>query len=162
MRLRQGQSVYTILQNRPEIKQCEKTLYNYIESGVLSVANLDLLKKVRYKPRQAHASEISNTGIFEGRTYKDYQAFISQNPDTRVTEIDTVVGCESSRKEGVAHTPFLYLRLHDGLAIGFQRSRWHRSCLRPDGKGHWHLPVLQYHASYPHRQKGRIRTSGFS
>lgn len=96
--VRQGQSVYTILQNHPEITQCEKTLYNYIESGALSVGNLDLPKKVRYKPRRAHASEIPDTGIFEGRTYKDYQAFILENPDTRVTEMDTVVGCEGSRK----------------------------------------------------------------
>lgn len=96
--IRQGQSVYTILQSHPEITQCEKTLYNYIESGALSVGNLDLPKKVRYKPRKAHASEIPDTGIFEGRTYKDYQAFIRERPDTRVTEMDTVVGCEGSRK----------------------------------------------------------------
>lgn len=96
--IRQGQSVYAILQNHPEITQCEKTLYNYIESGALSVGNLDLPKKVRYKPRRAHASEISDTGIFEGRTYKDYQAFIRECPDARVTEMDTVVGCEGSRK----------------------------------------------------------------
>lgn len=96
--IRQGQSVYTVLQNHPEISQCEKTLYNYIESGALSVGNLDLPKKVRYKPRRAHASEIPDTGIFEGRTYKDYQAFIRECPDTRVTEMDTVVGCEGSRK----------------------------------------------------------------
>lgn len=96
--IRQGQSVYTVLQNHPEIPQCEKTLYNYIESGALSVGNLDLSKKVRYKPRRAHASEIPDTGIFEGRTYKGYQAFIRECPDTRVAEMDTVVGCEGNRK----------------------------------------------------------------
>lgn len=96
--IRQGQSVYMILQNHPEIAQCEKTLYNYIDSGALSVDNLDLPKKVKYKPRKAHGSEIDDTGIFEGRSYKDYQAFIRENPDTRVTEMDTVVGCEGSRK----------------------------------------------------------------
>ncbi len=48
--IQKGQSVYTILQNHPEITQCEKTIYNYIDSGVLSVRNLDLPKKVAYKP----------------------------------------------------------------------------------------------------------------
>ncbi len=96
--VRQGQSVYTILQNHPEISQCEKTIYNYIGSGALSVDNLDLPKKVSYKPRKAHATVVSDTGIFEGRSYKDYQDFIRENPDTRVTEMDTVVGCQGSRK----------------------------------------------------------------
>ena len=93
-----GQSPYMILQNHPEITQCEKTIYNYIDQGALSVCNLDLPKRVTYKPRQAHASEMDNTGIFEGRTYKDYEAFIKEYPDTRITEMDTVVGPEGSHK----------------------------------------------------------------
>lgn len=32
--LKQGQSVYQILRNHPEIKMCSKTLYMYIESGI--------------------------------------------------------------------------------------------------------------------------------
>ena len=93
-----GQSPYMILQNHPEITQCEKTIYNYIEQGALSVSNLDLPKKVKYKPRKAHASEIDDTGIFEGRTYNDYLEYIKIYPDTKVTEMDTVVGPEGSRK----------------------------------------------------------------
>lgn len=60
-----GQSPYMILQNHPEISQCEKTIYNYIDQGALSVCNLDLPKQVKYKPRKAHRSEIDDTGIFD-------------------------------------------------------------------------------------------------
>ena len=94
----QGQSIYMILQNHPEIRQCEKTLYNYVNSGVLSIGNLDLPKKVKYKPRKAHASEIDDAGIFEGRTYKDYGDYMKAHPDTRITEMDTVVGPDGSHK----------------------------------------------------------------
>lgn len=94
----QGQSIYMILQNHPEIRQCEKTLYNYVNSGVLSIGNLDLPKKVKYKPRKAHASEIDDTGIFEGRTYMDYEDYVREFPDTRITEMDTVVGPDGSHK----------------------------------------------------------------
>ncbi len=96
--IRQGQSPFMILQSHPEIKLSEKTLYNYIDSGALSVRNLDLPKKVKYKPRSVHGSEIDDTGIFEGRTYKDYQDFIREFPDTPVTEMDTVLGCRGSSK----------------------------------------------------------------
>lgn len=47
----QGQSPYMILQDHPEIPLSEKTIYNYIESGALSVRNIDLPKKVKYKVR---------------------------------------------------------------------------------------------------------------
>ena len=96
--VKNGQSIYMILQNHPEITQCEKTLYNYIDSGALSVGNLDLPKKVKYKLRKTHSSEIDDTGIFEGRSYKDYEEYVKAYPDTNSTEMDTVVGPEGSSK----------------------------------------------------------------
>lgn len=96
--VRKGQSVYMITKNHPEIKQCEKTLYNYISRGALSVADIDLPKKVKYKPRKAHSTEINDSGVYEGRTFKEYEAYMKEYPDTKVTEMDTVVGPEGSRK----------------------------------------------------------------
>jgi len=95
--IKQGQSPYMILQTHPELTLSEKTLYNYIDSGALSVRNLDLPKKVKYKVRADNSSS-SSSEVFEGRTYKDYQSFMKEYPDTRVTEMDTVVGCEGSTK----------------------------------------------------------------
>lgn len=96
--VKQGQSIYMILQNHPEITQCEKTLYNYIDSGALSIDNLDLPKKVKYKLRKALNSQPDDSGIFEGRSYKDYESYIKEHPDTKLTEMDTVVGPDGSRK----------------------------------------------------------------
>ena len=93
-----GQSPYTILNNHPEIPLSEKTIYNYIDIGALTVKNLDLPKKVKYKIRKVHDTEIDDTGIFENRTYKDYVSFMAHYPDTRVVEMDTVLGCEGSHK----------------------------------------------------------------
>ena len=96
--IRQGQSPYLILQNHPEIQLSEKTIYNYIDSGALSVKNLDLPKKVKYKLRSPHPSEIKNNGIFENRTFKDFSSYLELFPETNVVEMDTVVGCEGSHK----------------------------------------------------------------
>ena len=93
-----GQSPYMILQHHPEIPYSEKTIYNYIESGALSVKNIDLPKKVKYKIRSLCRSKAADKAIFEGRTYRDFKEFIKEFPDTRVTEMDTVLGCEGSRK----------------------------------------------------------------
>jgi len=94
----QGQTPYTILKNHPEIGLSEKSIYNYIDLGALSVKNLDLPKKVAYKVRNVHKTEITDTRIFEGRTFKDFKAFMKEHPDTSVTEMDTVIGCEGSHK----------------------------------------------------------------
>jgi IS30 family transposase len=91
--LRQGQSVHQILVSHPEIGKSERTMYNYIESGVFKSAGVDnfsLKEQVnrkqfrdRYKKRREHAN-------FEGRKYSDFLRFRSENPDTPVTEMDTV------------------------------------------------------------------------
>lgn len=44
-----GQSIYQILSAHPEIKQCEKTIYNYIDLGVFNdfgIQNISLKEKV--------------------------------------------------------------------------------------------------------------------
>lgn len=94
----QGHSPYMILQNHPEITQCEKTIYNYIDCGALTVKNIDLPKKVKYKVRKTDSSNESHIEIYEGHLYKDFQLVIAEYPDIRVVEMDTVVGCEGSHK----------------------------------------------------------------
>ena len=42
--IKQGQSIYTILENHPEITQCEKTIYTYIEIGLFKDVQPYLLK----------------------------------------------------------------------------------------------------------------------
>ena len=40
--LKQGQSIYQILNNHPEINLCEKTIYMYIESGIFKDYRVDV------------------------------------------------------------------------------------------------------------------------
>lgn len=94
----QGHSPYMILMEHPELSLSEKTLYNYIQSGALSVKNIDLPKKVKYKIRSSRSSDTADKAIYEGRTYKDFQAFLKDFPDSTVTEMDTVLGCEGAHK----------------------------------------------------------------
>ena len=64
--------------HREELGVSERTLYNYIESGVLSLTNLDLRRKVGYKPRKKK-KETKNTGnkaYLEGRRYEDYLFYL--------------------------------------------------------------------------------------
>jgi len=93
-----GQTPYMILEAHTELGCSAKTIYNYIEAGALSVKNIDLKRKVRYKLRKPPKGHVRDSGIYEGRTYKDFQTLLLEHPDTNVVEMDTVLGCEGSNK----------------------------------------------------------------
>lgn len=105
--LRQGLSPYQILQSHPEIGICEKTIYNYIESDVFhevgDITVMDLRRQVSRKLSKAKAIKYKkrqDRRYLQGRTYKDYNAYLAQNPNAFVTQMDTVYNDES-------HGPFI-------------------------------------------------------
>ena len=122
--LKQGLSPYAILQAHPEIKLSEKTLYTYIENkvfeGLVDIGPLDLRRQVNrkmskkkantYKKREDHRYLI-------GRNYKDYQTYMSENPNVSVTQMDTVYNDGSSgpfiQTFKFVGTGFLFGLLHD-------------------------------------------------
>lgn len=94
--IRKGQTMDHIFsQHKEDIPCSERTLYRYIDAGVLSVRNIDLPRKVKYKPRkQSDTSEKLSRECTIGRTYADFLKYLETNPDTNVVEVDTVVGPE--------------------------------------------------------------------
>ena len=95
----QGQTMdHIFAQHKGSIPCSERTLYRYIDSGVLSVKNIDLPRKVKYKPRrQSGNSEKLSRECTVGRTYADFTDFLERHPETCVVEMDTVVGPEPGK-----------------------------------------------------------------
>lgn len=105
--LKQGQSPYQIITNHPELRISEKTLYNYIENDVFheiaGITVLDLRRQVSRKLPKKKAKAYkkrANRAYLEGRIYKDLNAYLSDNPEVFVTQMDTVYNDET-------HGPFL-------------------------------------------------------
>ncbi len=57
----QGQSPYHILTNHPELGMSVRTMYSYLDQGLFPARNIDLKRKIRFKPRKCHKSQ---TGQF--------------------------------------------------------------------------------------------------
>lgn len=97
--IRNGQTMDHIFAQHAERIPCSKrTLYRYIDSGVLSVKNIDLPRKVKYKPRkQSDTSGRASREYISGRTYSDFLDFLEKHPETGVVEMDTVVGPEPGK-----------------------------------------------------------------
>jgi IS30 family transposase len=91
--LKQGQSVYQILSAHPEITQCEKTIYTYIETGVFKdfgVDNFSLKEQVNRKLFKNKYKKRTEKASYEGRRYSDYLRFRAENPEIPVIQMDTV------------------------------------------------------------------------
>ena len=84
-------------------KMSVRTMYSYIDQGIFTSKNIDLKRKVTFKPRKCHKTQISNREIFHGRSYEDFlklglNAFI---------EMDTVHSCRDSQKTLLTAERFL-------------------------------------------------------
>jgi len=79
----------------------ERTLYNYIDAGVFSIGNIDLRRKVGYRPRKKKrevSAGFENQDFRKGRTYNDYLKYLETHPGTPVVELDTVFGVREQGK----------------------------------------------------------------
>ncbi len=90
----QGQSPYQIVIDHPELGLSVRTIYQYIELGLLTGRNIDLKRKVRFKARKCHKTQITDREVFKGRLYTDFLNL----PPTHVVEMDTVKSSRESKK----------------------------------------------------------------
>ena len=97
-----------------EIPCSRRTVYNYLACNILTARNIDLPRRVRYKPRYHHYKPVQrNFSWLESRRYGDFIDFITLHPETSVVEMDTVEGT----KGGKVLLTFLFRQSH--LMIAF-------------------------------------------
>lgn len=90
----QGQSPYQIITNHPELDMSVRTLYSYLDDGVLTARNIDLKRKVKFKPRKIHKTQIKDRTVFEGRMFTDFQNLGLDS----FAEMDTVHSSQESKR----------------------------------------------------------------
>ena len=92
--LMQGQSLHHILTNNQDvISCCEKTAYSYADSGLFSARNIDMPRKVRFKPRKQKSSGLKvDKSCRIGRSFEDFKRFREENPSLPIAELDSVEG----------------------------------------------------------------------
>ncbi len=98
--IKQGQSIKLIYRNhKDEIPCTVNCIYNYINDGILSVKNIDLPRRVKYKIRSKSSNKTKKDYSYKiGRTYDDFQKLLSEKPNIHVVEMDTVIGTSEKGK----------------------------------------------------------------
>jgi IS30 family transposase len=91
--------IYT--EHEAELPVSLRSLYNYIDAGELSIKNIDLRRKVRYRQRKRsennEAKGFANQSYRLGRTYEDFESYVN-NTGASVVEMDTVKGVREKGK----------------------------------------------------------------
>ena len=90
----QNQSIHqVIINNKNKIMFSDKTIYKYIDLGILNVRNIDLPRKVRFRNRTKATTVYKiDKKCLENRTYEDFINYIKEHPDTPIVEMDSVEG----------------------------------------------------------------------
>ena len=95
----QGQSIHHICcSNKDSIMLSERTIYNYVNDRVFTAKNIDLPRKVRYRPRKKANTRIKvdkTCGV--GRGYNDFLAFMESTEQSAVVQMDTVIGRQGGK-----------------------------------------------------------------
>ena len=98
--VRKGQPlVHIYAEHKDEIPVGLRSLYTYIDKGLLKVRNIDLRRKTGYKPRKGTRKELPFSQKYrEGRAYEDFERLSEHMDSNIVTEMDTVNGVRETGK----------------------------------------------------------------
>lgn len=90
------QPINHIYENHKDILYISKpTFYRYIDEGVISLTNIDLPKKVSYKPRKRKDEDATSRkakAYIKARSFDDFLEFMTRHPNKSIVEMDTVEG----------------------------------------------------------------------
>ena len=96
--IKKSQSVNHIYGTHKEALGISKsTFYSYCDLSVFTFRNIDLPRKVRYKPRKKKPKARVDQSYRVGRTYADFKSYMETNADTSVVEMDVVESVKGGR-----------------------------------------------------------------
>lgn len=89
-----GQSVHHIMSaNKDSFNVCEKSVYRYINAGIIRTKRGDMPRSCMMKPRKQKSIEHKvDKKCRINRTYDDYQKYCKEYPDLAIVEMDSVLG----------------------------------------------------------------------
>ena len=93
--VKNGQSIHHICTTHSDSIMCsERTIYELINAGYLEARNIDLPRKVRYRPHRIKGGRAFKVDkkCRIGRTIEDYQQFCLEHPELHTVELDSVEG----------------------------------------------------------------------
>ena len=89
--VKKGQHIYHILKTH-NLDVSSSTVYRHIRKGYLSIAPIDLARAVKFKERRKNKLPSIPKEAKKGRSYENFQNYLSLNQLNYLLEMDTVMG----------------------------------------------------------------------
>jgi len=116
--IQKGQSVHHILSaNKDLFTVCEKSVYRYVNAGLIRTKRGDMPRSCSMKPRKRKNPEHKvDSKCRINRTHEDFKKYCEAHPDSPVVEMDSVLG-------GVGGKVLLTMHFNNcGLMLAFLRN----------------------------------------
>ena len=78
-------------QHGNDLPASQRTLYNYIDQGLLDIKNIDLRRKVGYRPRKkakGPSEAFLNQQFRKSRSYENFLKYVEKHPDVPYVEME--------------------------------------------------------------------------
>jgi len=97
--LKRGQSpAHVFATHESEIPISMRSLYRYIDQQHIGARNIDLPRKVRFRPRKRYVNRKPlDRAVREERNHDHFLAFLAEHPDASFVEMDTVEGRKAGK-----------------------------------------------------------------
>lgn len=105
--VKNGQSIEVIIHTNA-LNIAPSTVYRYIDDNLLSIKNIDLKRKVRYKQRTTRKPKAKpvDYNYLNGRKFEQFLEFFQEHPTANIWQMDTVEG----KKGGSAVLSLLFTK----------------------------------------------------
>jgi len=116
--IQKGQSVHHVMSaNKDSFTVCEKSVYRYVNAGLIRTKRGDMPRSCSMKPRQRKSPEHKvDSKCRINRTHDDFKKYCAEHPDSPVVEMDSVLG-------GVGGKVLLTIHFNNcGLMLAFLRN----------------------------------------
>ena len=113
--VKKGQHIYHILKTH-NLDVSSSTVYRHIRKGYLSIAPIDLARAVKFKERRKSKLPPIPKEAKKGRSYEDFQNYLSLNQLDSWLEMDTVIGRMGGKvllTFNISFCNFIFARLLD-------------------------------------------------
>ena len=98
--IRDGLSIHVAKASVNNCDLSESTIRRYIEKGLLDAKRIDLPRAVRFRAKKEYEYKMPplSADKLDGRTYDDYRKYMESYPNSKVVQLDSVIGKASDKK----------------------------------------------------------------
>lgn len=98
--IKDGVSIHVAKESVNNCNLSESTIRRYIENGLVNAKRIDLPRAVKFKAKKEYNYKIKplDANILYGRTYDDYKLYIDAYPNSKILQLDSVIGKANDKR----------------------------------------------------------------